>query len=250
MGYFSSYAVGERSQQNRLVKILDENKPLSKKTDIQIRYEISDMIDYLSGRFGMESLEKILPKIVEKYKKEKPNKDIYSHYGFAPFATKELGFNYVDRWQLQEYKNGKRYPVGFYRPQNHAFSIKGYDWLCDVMYDNYDHSKQLPSNFKQHLIPSIKTWIKLDDKALNIIENNKTIATVELEDFYQKVLVDKELNSISYRVEEPTDINWSQKLDIDYDDEKVKVKILFFEVMGDENGSLMRSSAKVLYRRK
>jgi len=118
------------------------------------------------------------------------------------------------------------------------------------MYDNYDHSKQLPSNFKQHLIPSIKTWLKLDSKALNIIEDNKTIATVELEDFYQKVLVDKELNSISYRVEEPIDINWSQKLDIEYDDKKVKVKILFFEVMGDENGSLMRSSAKVLYRRK
>jgi hypothetical protein len=215
------------------------------------------MIDYLSSHFGMESLEKILPKIVEKYKKEKPNKDIYSHYGFAPFATKELGFNYVDRWQLQEHKNGKRYPSGFYRPQNHAFSIKGYDWLCDVMYDNYEYSKQLPSNFKQlpsnfkqHLIPSIKTWIKLDDKSLSIIEDNKTIATVELEDFYKKVLVDKELNSISYRVEEPTDINWSQKLDIDYDDEKVKVKILFFEVMGDENGSLMRSFAKVLYRRK
>ncbi len=75
-------------------------------------------------------------------------------------------------------------------------------------------------------------------------------STIELDNFYKKVFSDKELNELKYNIEESTDINWAQKLDIKYDDKQVNVKILFTEINWDENGSVINVFAKVLYRKK
>ena len=249
VGPFSSYAIGEKSQQHRLKKMLAQAQPLTLKTPLKTRFEISDSITYLSQRYGLESLEGIMPDIVAKFNKEHLHDDLYVRYSFPDFATKELGFNYVDKWQMMEQKNGTTRPMGFYRPQNFAQNIAGYDWMCEVMYNGFEHNKHVPKAFKGNLLPEINTWFLLDDKSLIIQEDNVTIATIPLEAFYAKVLADETLQNMGYR-EEQIDINWAQKLDLPYEDDKVKVKLLFHEVSGDSNGTFFNIFAKVLYKRK
>ena len=249
VGPFSAYSVGEKSQQNRLQKMLTDNQPFSLETPINERYEISDSIDYLTRRYGLESVETILADIVTKYKQEHLHEDVYMRYGFPAYATKELGFNYVNRWEMKEQKEGRTRPMGFYRPQNYAQNIAGYEWMCEVMYNGYEHNKRVPRDFKGNLIPQIKTFFKLDNKALTVQEDNITIATIPLKDFYAKVLADKQLQNMGY-AEEQIDLNWSQKLDVDYTNDNVKIKICFYEVSGDSNGTFFNIFAKVLYKRK
>ncbi|RUA29805.1 MAG: hypothetical protein DSY76_03020, partial [Bacteroidetes bacterium] len=89
IGPFSAYAIGKKSQQQRLQEILSTHQPLSSKTPRKIRYEISDKLQYLATHFGVESLEDIVPDIVKKFHETYPERKYHREYAFASFATKE-----------------------------------------------------------------------------------------------------------------------------------------------------------------
>jgi len=245
IGPFSAYAIGKKSQQQRLQEILSTHQPLSSKTPRKIRYEISDKLQYLATHFGVESLENIVPDIVKKFRKTYPDRESYREYSFASFATKELGFNYIDKWQ---YLHDETPSIGFFRPRAYAQHIAGYEWICDVRYSVYRGRDSALEESEGSIIPEINTSFRLDNKALTIQENNHTIATIPLESFYKKVSEDEALQN-SYAVER-VDNNWSKKLDIPFENENVKVKVQFYEIQSDDNGSSFNAYAQVLYKRK
>jgi len=217
VGPFSSYAISKSSQQDRLKTLLENSKPLSKKLDIQTRYEISDMINYLSKKHGLESLEPIIPKIVAKYKKENGTKN---QYGFSNFATKKLGFDYVNKWDLKKDETS----ISIYRPQNRHLNISGYDWIIESSYN---------INYKKPITKIIEnsTIFYLTDKNLEVKENNITIANISLEDFYENLLTN------------------AKSFDFNHKDKNVSLKIILFNMFADKNGSIKNINARILYKR-
>lgn len=244
VGPFSSYAVGKSSQQNRLQTLLQKTQPLSEKSDIQDRYEISDMIRYLDRKHGIESLKPIIPEIVTKFQDRNETKDNerYVYHGFSSFATKELGFNYVNRWDMEAEKKGSR-PFSIYRPQVGALDVSGYDWVVET---THFKPKDIANNFANK-ISKIDTVFKLTTEKLEIKEHNITIANIHLVNFYKKILADAELKS--FRFKPNLEVKDFEKLNFDYKDKNVSVKILIFDMHTDLNGSIENIHAKILYKR-
>ncbi|HIP02911.1 MAG TPA: DUF4153 domain-containing protein [Campylobacterales bacterium] len=248
IGPFSAYAIGKSSQQNRLQALLEKTKPLSEKSDIQDRYEVSDMIRYLDRRHGVESLKPIIPEIVTKFqdRNETKENERYVYYDFPSFATKELGFNYVNRWDVQNAKNDNR-PFSIYRPQIGALAVSGYDWMVETTYFKpRDRKRHMPDNFANK-ISKIDTTFRLTTENLEIKEANITIANIPLVNFYKEILTDAELKS--FRYEPYLEMKDFEKLNFDYKDENVSVKILIFDIHRDQNSTIENIYAKILYKR-
>ncbi len=248
IGPFSSYAIGKSSQQNRLQALLQKTQPLSEKSDIQDRYEISNLIRYLEKRYGIESLKPIIPKIVTKFQNiEKTKEDeVYTYHNFSSYATKELGFNYVDRWNLETFKKGDRY-MSIYRPQIGVLDITRYDWMVDIAYAKNRNKRKYISNNVTNKISKINTTFKLNTDNLEIKEANTTISTISLNNFFKGILSDAKFKT--FRGDHNLEEKDFEKLNFDYKDKNVSVKILIFDMFTDQNGTIENIHAKVLYKR-
>lgn len=248
IGLFSAYAVGKSSQQDRLQSLLQKSQPLSEKSDINDRYEISDMINYLNRRHGLESLKPIIPEIVNNFQDRNKTKDIEKHiyYNFSSYATKELGFNYVSRWDMEAEKKGNR-PFSVYRQRIEVLDVTEYDWTIEINYFNKKDKKRNISNNHINKILKIDTLFTLNTDKLEIKEHNLTIAEISLNDFYKDILTDPKLKSFRYELN--SDTKDFDKLNFHYKDEKVNVKILVFNIYTDQNSSIEHIQAKILYKR-
>ncbi len=247
VGPFSSYAIGKLSQQNRLQALLEKTQPLSEKSDIQDRYEISDMIRYLNRRHGVESLKPIIPEIVTKFQDRNETKDNqrYVYHDFSSFATKELGFNYVNRWELRDSKNENR-PFSIYRPQAGTLNVTGYDWVVETSYFKNDKRTHVVNGFGNK-ISKTDTTFRLNRESLEIKERNITITNISLSDFFKEILTDEKLKSFSYKAN--LEMQDFEKLNFDYEDKNVSIKILIYDMFTDQNGTIENIHAKVLYKR-
>ena len=254
IGPFSAYATGASSQKQRLTTILKSNQPLSNKSDIQIRYEVSDIINYLNRRYGIDSLKSVIPKIVAKFEKEVKQKKYsgfnnrFKYYDFPPYATKELGFEFVNIWELQAAKRGDAIPFSIFRPRMMALDVSKYDWEVEVGYFKR-HDKVIRTPFDINKIPQINTNFTLTDKSLEIKENNTTIADINLTDFLKGILSDKEFHNPMPIRGEDFDLKKFEKLDFKYKDENISIGIYFFDIFVEPNGTIEQMHAKVLYKR-
>jgi hypothetical protein len=238
IGSFSAYNVGQKSQQNRLKTVLQNNPSLSDESDVKLRYEISDIISYLYRHYGKESLKPVLPKIVTKYENQSNEK---KRNWFVAFVTKELGFEYVSRWDMKAELKGDM-PFSVYRRMSGILNVSGYDWVVDLYYER--ETLNVVANKKIGEISKIATKMVLTDKKLEIKENNKTISTISLENYYSSLLKDKHISK-----RRAIDVS-GDKLTFIHKDENVSVKILFLDIFADKNGTFKNIGAKVLYKRR
>lgn len=251
VGPFSAYKIGKSSQQNRLQALLKSTQPLSEKSDIQDRYEISDMIRYLNNTYGIESLKPILPEIVTKFQDQNKTKDHQKnmYYDFPAYATKALGFSYISRWDLKREKEGKKGNTSFsiHRPPIKTLDVRGYDWLVEASYvQQRDKRKNMTYHFA-NTISKTDTIFKLYKDALEIKEANIIIAHIPLSSFYKEILEDTKFQS--FREERSSEIKNFEKLNFNYKDKNVSVKILIFDLYTDQNHTIDNVYAKVLYKR-
>jgi len=158
-GYkINSYYVNDLIQFNKLNKLLSENSNLSDKTPKAIRCNISSSIHSLVLHKNKYFLSKAMPEIYDKYIEKYKHK--YLTYSFTEFATKELGFDYLDSWKCKKDKEDK------YIPPEHTFilTIKhtqyGYNNIdisgYDIMYKNIE----------------IKRYDEVEEKLFQIIHKN------------------------------------------------------------------------------
>lgn len=239
VGPFSSYEISKVSQQNRLKTLLLNAKPLSQNSDMQIRYEISDIIRYLSSKHGIESLKEVIPKIVSKYKKQNDE----NHFVFSHFATKELGFDIVYRWDLKKHKDDFGFFI--YRPDVIVQDIKSYDWMVELIYNKGAQETKPYPNPKTftNSISQIDTIFKPTTDSLEIKEHNILIAKIQMSNFYKKILTNKKLRRRSYSEQN------HKELELKYSDKNVSVKILIHDMSVDSNRSIYNIRMKVLYKR-
>jgi len=122
-GKYSAAEVSWQSQLKRLTYIIENSQPLSNKSDLENRYEISNIITYLYNYYGIESLEPVMPEVVKSYQEDNTTKT--KNY-FPHYATKKLGFEYVNS-SLYRYKDHNRLKV--YHTMRDSVDIEGYQWL-------------------------------------------------------------------------------------------------------------------------
>ena len=247
VGPFSSYAIGKSSQQNRLQTMINDSSPLSQMSDVQTRYEISDMISYLHKKHGIESLKPIIPKIVSKFEDKNESKKDINYYNFPSYATKELGFSFINKWELEDQRDGKN-PFAVYRNQVNSIDITNYDWIVNVNYfKNYMNENLKPRRLDFSHIKKTETFFELDDEKVMIKERNITIATIPLKEFYKEILTTPNLQQSRYEV--ATEIKDYSKLNYEYSDKNVSVKIMIFDMFTNRDREIENIHAKVLYKR-
>lgn len=243
VGPLSAYAVSKASQQERLRTYLETSGELSEKSDRDTRVAISTTINYLARNYGIESLKPIIPKIVAKYKEKNKSENSYT---FAYFATKEIGFRFVSQRGIQVKKRSKY--VSIYRPNFAPLDVSIYDWIVDVRFTRaFAKGVVQPAHSRiESKISKLDTVFRLDDNSLKIIESNSTIAQIPLTNFYAKILADDALRSLHNMKSEDF---YKDKLDTNYVDQNVRVKIQILGIFTDINGTLSNVSARVLYKR-
>ncbi len=242
IGPLSAYSIAKSSQQKRLKALLKKLKSPKNEISLETRYEISSIIEYLSRWHGIGSLKPIIPKIVAKYQKESKDTSGARYYAaFAYFATKELGFNFVSRYDLQEAKNRKQM-VTIYRPKASQLRVKGYDWILEVNYFKPSGYK-VPAAISRNRITQIDTEFNFTPEQLTIQESNTTLAKVPLKSFLQSLVANKELHGVQNKLEN------FKKLNYKYSDKNISLKLLIYNLIADQNGTIENMEATVLYKR-
>ncbi len=246
IGPFSSYAVGKESQQKRLQTLLKRAQPLSQKSDIHDRYEVSDMIEYLYKRYGIESLKPIIPDVVAKFQESNQTEENHYFSYFPTFATKELGFAFVNRWELKAYKNND-IPFSITRPRIMELDISGYDWMVEATYfRSRDDKGDMVDHFANKISKTDTIFILTPD-SLTIKEANATIKKIDLKKFYKEALADEKLRGVEY--EPNLSSKRYDKLGFDYSDENLTLKIMVDNIFVDQNNSIENIHAAILYKR-
>jgi len=220
-GYkINSYYVNDLIQFNKLNKLLSENNNLSDKTSKAIRCDISSSIESLVSHKNRYFLSKAMPEIYDKYIEKYENK--YLTFGFTTFATKELGFYYLDIWDCRKenlYKENKSTePTNILiqntdQYSNIAINILGYD----IMYKNINLPlyKQKDSGFK---------IINKNDKYIITIptKDKNIISELDITEFINKFNIAKSNQyAINLNNEEMTYIGQNKDM---------KVKIIFYSI--------------------
>lgn len=157
-GPLGAYRVSENAQVERLVSMLEslqKYNPPQVLAPIKLRYEISDVIDYLNKRYGELALRPIFPEIIAKYEREnsdtadeKVHPNMY--WELPGFITEELGFEYINRWEYTEQKKNKSKSVSLQArsvAENFALvDIGGDDYLTNInsyfFYECTEESKE------------------------------------------------------------------------------------------------------------
>lgn len=125
----SAYDVSDRSQIHRLMGLLSNNPHLSNKTHKTVRCAISSSINLLAEHRNRDLLIEFMPNTIKKYEIDHSlTAKNYNEYDFAQFATRELGFNYLNEWECRQ-NNFYSSPPGRYFSHHwdEPISISGYD---------------------------------------------------------------------------------------------------------------------------
>ena len=232
-GKYSASEVSKNDQTSRLTKMIEESKPISEKLDTKIKYRISNLISYLNHRHGRDSLNSVIPDIVQKYNRElnDANSTINKNYGFASFATKELGFKFINSWEYREYiRKGSITPeITVYESfkERESINIDGYQWLTDYYYSKYEKSTGVNIDNKTSLI--------FKDNSLYVIENNKS-------------LINMNLNSLIDLLGKKNNTN-SNKMVYLYKNKQIKVKLFINQLTLLDDRNISSLNCRVLIRK-
>jgi hypothetical protein len=234
IGPMSGYSVGERAQKHRLVNLLESAQimkngeiiPAKIELDKEIRYEISDTIDYLVSRHGKDSVMEIFPEILAKLKEE--NK--LHRYNLAQEITKELGFKFVSDWERKSTEIDPDGPISFNMKWDSPRNIAGYDWFIRSI-NRYREGDNVLS------FGDRKINIKLnpDKNLLEIYEGEILLEKVDFTDFFagfseRHISSKKEINDTKEGIE-PVFVDNNQlsaeELSYKYEGENIKLKAIF-----------------------
>ncbi len=239
-GSYSAQNITKKSQESRLAKLIEEAQPISEKTDMKTKYQISDVIAYINRNYGTKSFEKTLPKIYEKFnknfKKEQEIKEDGTNnyfYDFPSFATYKLGFKFVNRWDWMNYKNKNKHPEKlehyFYaKRDNKAIDITGYNYL--LSYNTYNRVSKERNSLN----------IELKKKLLIVKQGKRPLSHFKLNKFFEKL-------SKSHTSEE--DINRIE-LTFEAEDNITKVKILFYNFILNGENEIRNANCQALIKMK
>ena len=239
-GPYSAHTMTKQSQTARLIKLIETADPRSEELDMKHKYEISDGLEYIEKHYALDTFENIIPHILKKYKKMKAEKNMkanpYLHYNFSYFATKELGFKFISKWDWRSFQRNKGISLEehyFYAErQPSSIDIKGYDRLI-----NYGYNQHMR---KEHrLTPDLNLSISFQENKLTLKENEKNMTTFDLTD-YVKMLI-KSKKSL-------TNIDQSILTYENVDNNHTNIKILFQRLVLSPEGNITDFSSQILLK--
>ena len=208
VGPFSAYNVSKKAQKARLLEVLTtyrQEKSKGHTTPIKVRYEISDITQYLYNRYGTKALVPIFPKITAEFKhldaqvkkaekvfakeREKAlskvhvvmSKEEYEKIDkifqgkpryFPYFVTHALGFKFVDFWNYQNYGKTKVENINFSVDMSQsrgmrAQEIKGYDYMLQY-YGNSTQNMNINRQRNLWRLSNIDVNLALEKRILKI----------------------------------------------------------------------------------
>ncbi|CAA6825629.1 MAG: Unknown protein [uncultured Sulfurovum sp.] len=187
-GDYSIENLSKKSQINKLVKLIETAHPRSEELNMKTKYEISNRLDHLENYHGIKVFEKVIPSILKKYEKAKERKEMHFYNNnlhlFSYFATNELGFQFVHKWDWEQYKrNNKQSELYYFRTRytkNQYIDTKGYDFL--VKFSFYANAKINTLQIKKTLN------IQFQKYQLDIKDNNRSISSINLKPFIDNLL--------------------------------------------------------------
>ncbi|CAA6822107.1 MAG: Unknown protein, partial [uncultured Sulfurovum sp.] len=242
-GPYSATNITKQSQVDRLVKLIETAHPRSEELDMKRKYEISDGLAYVEDHYELKTFKKIIPSIFKKYtraKEKQNNEEIYASqeyiYNFASYATKELGFKFVSKWDWKSYERNNGVEVethSFYSSYNNERTLKtkGYDWLVNFNIYSYETVQSIKID-KNLSIASNKQTLKVQEQ-----EQKRTLLTVNLNTFIKTIL--KNSNSNGELTQD--------ELTYEHDNNSSRIKIMFQSLNINKNENIDSFNAKILF---
>ena len=234
-GPYSAKNITQKSQEQRLMKLIKESQPLSEETDMKTKYQISDVIAYINQNYGTESFKRILPEIYKRFeensKKEHEIQEDGSHiyfYNFPYFATNELGFKFVNRWDWISYKNPKKRERYFYAKRDKsAIDITGYNYL--ILYNTYSMASKEENS----------TTIDIEKNLLTVNQGRESLSKFKLDSFIEK-LAHKQMNELGNIDRE--------ELIFEAEDNATRVKLLFSNIVLNGEKEILNANYQALIK--
>jgi hypothetical protein len=244
-GPYSADNVTKQSQTARLVQLISTATPRSEELDMKRKYEISNGLDYIENHYGVDAFKTIIPHILEKYKiakkKQKDNKGVEAAnteyvYNFASFATKELGFKHINKWEWQHYRRdggkGRKDDYYFYATATQeSIDIKGYSQLINYHYNEYRY-KSLRGEAEFAKDPDLR--VSFANNQFQIKKSDNNDSTFDLNDYVAKLM---KQNNASHDI--------AQKVPI-Y--ESSNIKILFQRLQISHDGNITDFDSQILLK--
>ena len=216
-GVLSAYSVSKNAQMDRLKSLLVELKksPDTSKAPLKIRYEISDITEYLYRRYRGNSLISIFPKLTKEFKKleverekglplklEENRLSQKSSY-FPHYVTEELGFKFIHYW---EYKNNKKESISFHikdrvypNNRNKMVEVKGYNYMTHIGMGGYYDRRENKSFEREDYSDINLSFIYSNSNNLSISQNN-TEFQIDMDDFLENLI--KKYGKISKEIDQ------------------------------------------------
>ena len=267
----SAYNIAKQSQQTKLKELLFMEDNLSEESNLSLRYNISSAISYLSDKHGIESLLPVIPEVVTSYQNLEENlsnncsSKIYGD--FSNYATRELGFKYVDRWvweqHLQELNSGGKFKgikmteVFTRDGGEYSVDVKGYDWLLHFFYFSPQNSssKYCSPPREKKRVSKDRYTIETQKSTIVIKEKRTLLATIDIEKFLHKIKnstpkEDSSKNAPLYY--SPPIALPVEELSYYFSNERVDVKLMFtvVEVSSMEKDKIIRYGGEILIKTK
>jgi len=234
-GPYSAKNITQKSQEQRLMKLIKEAQPLSEETNMKTKYQISDVIAYINQNYGTESFKRTLPEIYKRFeensKKEHEIQEDGSHiyfYNFPYFATNELGFKFVNRWDWISYKNPKKRERYFYAKRDKsAIDITGYNYL--ILYNTYSMASKEENS----------TTIDIEKNLLTVNQGRESLSKFKLDSFIEK-LAHKQINELGNIDRE--------ELIFEAEDNATRVKLLFSNIVLNGEKEILNANYQALIK--
>ena len=257
-GVWSDKNVAKVNQINLLKELLIEDNNLSEESNLSLRYQLSNKIDYLYRHNGIESLMEVLPEIVSAFEMRSNsavnNCTVDSKENYFPrYASKSLGFTFVDGWQWRNRNNKKKDSRIYISNEifpNIGLDITAYEWLD--YFDVRVQKAQLFCPTTPSREQNQRFTIVNDIKAIGIKKSYTKLADIDMKPFIEEVM---KKWKIQRKKDENTDSNentWleSQDLSYIYEQENLKVKIIFDELQLSKEGKPFRYSGILMIHEK
>ena len=270
---FSANTIAQLSQQEKLktllaqVEMMEEN--LSEESNLSLRYNISSSISYLHDTHGIESLFPILPEIVTTYENRELNTTnnctpmVYGN--FPNYATKELGFNYIDRWQWEQHTqalNKNRFkpvemPKIFTRLKNYGqenqIKIKGYDWLLSFSYvreEEGNYPRYCPPPHEQQVVSKRQYIIETTPSTIILKEKSNLLATINIKKFIHKITTTKKEDDKSLHSYYDPITFTEQEFTHHFNNSLITIKLIFDNIELSSKEELIHYSGKIFINKK
>ena len=250
--------ISRSSQQEKLGTLLGSVESLSDESNISLRYNISNTIEYLYLHYGTDALFPLMPEVVSEFNNQEDdvkNCAISSHKDFPMFATEKLGFKYISKWEWREKiyyeENALRDQIGRSlhlneNPLTEGIELSKYDWEMRFDYQNRSKSflKNLACEPKNSSNKKQPYTLKTDNKEIIIKEEKELLASINIDEFVQGVLNLDKNNTTTYQ---PFNNNFTREdFTYKYENERVKVKFIFDSFVFSFKDELLSYSGLVL----